>query len=687
MLGLKDISRLWRRWKDSRDASVALDSLLVVPSPHADLADRNRWLVELAYWLRQPSKEEKQSEPAEQVTHPEHAHLRALFKLLNTRPEVKLQVALVLRSVLKDNDALSLLCDTGVATRPNFWGEMSERIRNKFIAPPPNKPELAVLFALGFVSEHDVLWVHDLDQDLLAAIHDLIHYRDDQEESSQSHQLFADISEAIHILISYIGAAGLSYSVRSRLRDVSGQHSPFYQLAKLAEVILKDEPRLKDPAYQSSLKEFKVVIDRCYIACDDVYNHLDENGVSVDTVFQVETMRLRLARVELLLKSWLERDNIQNYAHLTADLILTVQGHRSVKRLAEQSFALLSRKVVERSAETGEHYIASTREEYFSILKKSLGGGAVVAGTVYVKFLITNLNLARFFENIFLTFNYAGSFLLIQFANFTLATKQPAMTAPALAQLLDNVQSQEGLNTFVDRAIYLIRSQAASVFGNLAMVIPVAVLIQVAIMFIIGSPSMSAIKAQAMMQTVSPLSGALIFAAFTGVLLWLSSLIAGLIDNWFVLHHMQDVIRYNRRLTMVFGEERAARWSVWWRENIAIVAANVSLGILLVLGPSIMMSLGFGLDVRHVTLSAGSFAAAATALGWKVFLTSGFWLGIVGVLLIGVVNVLVSFSLAFHMALRSRDLPELDRLRLYRALRDRIKGDVRGVILPGKLLK
>ena len=100
-----------------------------------------------------------------------------------------------------------------------------------------------------------------------------------------------------------------------------------------------------------------------------------------------------------------------------------------------------------------------------------------------------------------------------------------------------------------------------------------------------------------------------------------------------------------------------------------------------------MMSLGFSLDVRHVTLSAGSFAAAATALGWKVFLTSGFWLGIVGVLLIGVVNVLVSFSLAFHMALRSRDLPELDRLRLYRALRDRIKGDVRGVILPGKLLK
>lgn len=681
MLGLKNISRLWRRWRDSRDASIALDSLLVVPSPDADLADRNRWLVEVAYWLRQSGKDEPQAGGELPVPHPEHARLRALLKFLDGRLEAKLQIAKVLRSILKDNDALSLLCDTGVATRPNFWGEMSERMRNKFIAPPPNKPELAVLFALGFVSEHDALWVHDLDQDLLVAIHDLLHY---EEQGSQSNQLFADLSEAIHILISYIGAAGLSYSVRSRLRDVSGQHSPFYKLAKLAEEILKDVPRLNEAAYQDCLKEFKLVIDSCYVACDDVYNHLDENGVSIDTVFQVETMRLRLARVELLLKSWLERDNIKNYAYLTADLILTVQGHRSVKRLAEQSFALLSRKVVERSAETGEHYIASTRQEYFSMLKKSLGGGAVVAGTVYLKLLITNLNLARFFENIFLTMNYAGSFLLIQFANFTLATKQPAMTAPALAQLLDHVKSEEGLDAFVDRAVYLIRSQAASVFGNLAMVVPVAVLIQIAITFIIGSPSMSSVKAQAMMQTVSPFSGALIFAAFTGVLLWLSSLIAGLVDNWFVLHHMQDVIRYNRRLTMVFGEERAIRWSIWWRENIAIVAANISLGILLVLGPALMLSLGFGLDVRHVTLSAGSFAAAASALGWKVFLMSGFWLGIVGVLLIGVVNVLVSFSLAFHMALRSRDLPELDRLRLYVALRDRIKGNLRGVIFPSK---
>ena len=681
MLGLKKMRQLWSKWKDARHAYQSLDRLLIVPDHSSDLAERNRWLVELAYWLRRSERSDVDIFVDAINVHPEHARLRSLLKVLHQRTDVKLKVAQLIRSVLRDNDALSLLCDTGVATKPSFWGEISERLRNRFVPQPLNKPELAVLFALGFVGEHDAAWIHDLDHETLLEIHQLVHY---QEDSKEAYRIFNDIAEAIHILISYIGASGLSYSVRSRLRSVIGQHSPFYKLAKLAEEILKDEPRLNDNIYQACLKEFKEVIDACYVACDDVYAHLDDNGVSIETVFQVETMRLRLARVELLLKTWLERGNTQNYSYLAADLILTVQGHRSIKRLAEQSFALLSRKVVERSAETGDHYITNTRQEYISMLKKSLGGGAVISGTVYLKFLIASLGFVRFFENLLLAINYAGSFLLIQFANFTLATKQPAMTAPALAQLLDQVNTESGLEKFVDRSIALMRSQAASIFGNLAVVIPAVMVIQVAILFIMGNPSITPTKAQAIFQSVSPFSGAFIFAAFTGFLLWLSSLIAGLVDNWFVLHSVQDVIRYHRRLNIVFGEIRTTRWAQWWRDNISVVAANVSLGFLLIYGPTFLGFLGIGMEIRHVTLSAGQFAAGATALGWKVFLMTGFWLGIIGFLLIGVINVLVSFSLAFNMALRSRDLPSIDRTRLYAAVRHRLRSDFKSVLFPPK---
>jgi site-specific recombinase len=681
MFGFKDFRSLWARWKESRDASQALDTLLRVPDDTAELADRNRWVIELIYWLRRTEKSSSNEPTGAAEGHPEHARLRSFLKILEQRPDVKSKISKLIRSVLRDNDALSLLCDSGVVTKASFWGEMAERIRNHLIAPPPSKPELSVLFALGFVGRHDAAWVHDLDGELLRSLYDLTHY---QEEPSVTDGLFKDMADAIMILISYISSAGLSYSVRSRLRVVSGQDSPFYRLGKLAENILKTEPRLNDSSYQDTLREFQEVLNDCYIACDDVYTHLDENGVSVETVFQVETMRLRLARVETLLDAWLHRDQVQLFAKLTADLILTVQGHRSIKRLAEQTFALLSRKMVERSAETGDHYIAGSRKEYFSMLKKSLGGGAIISGTVYLKFLITNLGLLRFFENLLLTVNYAGSFLLIQFANFTLATKQPAMTAPALAQFLDDVKSREGLDRFVDRAMALMRSQAASIFGNLAMVVPAVIAIQVGIILLLGHPTMNPAKATYIFHSVSPFSAAFLFAAFTGVLLWLSSVIAGLIDNWFVLHRIQDVIRYNRRINLVFGDIRAARWGQWWRDNISIVAANVSLGFLLIYGPAFLGFLGIGMEIRHITLSAGQFAAAATALGWKTFMMSGFWLGIFGVLMIGVFNVLISFSLAFNMALRSRDLPTLDRKRLYVAVRRRIKSDFKSLFLPPK---
>ena len=93
MLGLKNVRRLWALWKDSGDASLALDSLLVVPDVSASLAERNRWLVEVAYWLRRQDKTEKGQENLKSGAvvldgHPEHARLKAFLKLLEQRPDV-----------------------------------------------------------------------------------------------------------------------------------------------------------------------------------------------------------------------------------------------------------------------------------------------------------------------------------------------------------------------------------------------------------------------------------------------------------------------------------------------------------------------------------------------------------------------------------------------------------------------
>jgi site-specific recombinase len=54
----------------------------------------------------------------------------------------------------------------------------------------------------------------------------------------------------------------------------------------------------------------------------------------------------------------------------------------------------LARKIIERAGHTGEHYITSSRGEYFKMLLSAGGGGVLTAGTAALKFLIGWAHLA-----------------------------------------------------------------------------------------------------------------------------------------------------------------------------------------------------------------------------------------------------------------------------------------------------
>ena len=163
------------------------------------------------------------------------------------------------------------------------------------------------------------------------------------------------------------------------------------------------------------------------------------------------------------------------------------------------------------------------------------------------------------------------------------------------------------------------------------------------------------------------------FAAFTGVLLFLSSLIAGWAENWFVLNRLDSAIRYNPTITMLMGEERAKRWSIFWRKNISGFAANISLGLMLGLTPAIAGFFGLGLEVRHVTLSSGQIGVAGATFGWAMVHDSAFWWAVAMLPFNGAINVLVSFHLAFRMALRAQNVTGVERSRIYAAIRHRLR--------------
>ena len=64
-----------------------------------------------------------------------------------------------------------------------------------------------------------------------------------------------------------------------------------------------------------------------------------------------------------------------------------------------------------------------------------------------------------------------------------------------------------------------------------------------------------------MLESLTLLGPTAFYAAFTGVLLFASSLIAGWAENWFVLHRLDSAIAWNPRIVARLGQARAQRWA------------------------------------------------------------------------------------------------------------------------------
>ncbi len=702
---LKSLTTFWKKWRTSRAAGQQIDALLAHADPQAPLAQRNQWLIEIAHWLHRGGA----SLPVDggvtdgSPKFAPHTRLRYLLQLLERNPAWRTRCAATLRLTLAESDTISLLCESGMPVHSGLIGALVERVQRNLIPPAPNSTDLAVLFALMFTSADDAHWVAALPAallDQLGAFYEDGAAPDTPDTQTQGTQgppggLARDLLTSIHNLVCQISATGLSSAIRTRLAPHRPDESPFFRLGRAMEEVERahgdwsdaraaavTDPTLLRQRLLQQVNFLRALLDECRAASRAVYSHLDENGVSVEIVFQIERVQARLTRVEHLLEAWLSDDVLAARVRLVAELIACSQASRSVSVLLRGSFGMLARKVVERSAETGEHYIARDRAEYMSMLKMAAGGGLVTAATVYIKFGVTSAHMHPMVEGFFVGLNYALSFLLMYFLHFTLATKQPAMTAPAIAHKLDGVGTPHGMDEFVTSVIALVRTQSAAIFGNLVLVFPACWLLQLAFAAVFHGDLISPAKAQYTLHSFSLLGPTPVFAALTGVLLWSSSLLSGWADNWFALHGIGDVLTYHRRLRLVFGEQGAARIAGFWHKNLSGIVGNVALGMMLGLVPAILTAFAIPFEVRHVTLSTGSIAAALGVLGPEVLESADFWWAVAGIASMGLLNVLVSFALAFQMAVRSRQLPSTDRRALNRAIWQRIFANPLCLLFP-----
>jgi site-specific recombinase len=213
-------------------------------------------------------------------------------------------------------------------------------------------------------------------------------------------------------------------------------------------------------------------------------------------------------------------------------------------------------------------------------------------------------------------------------------------------------------------------------------VVPLVLAAQWIAVSVTGSPIVGGVDAVHVLDGLTLLGPTALFAAFTGVLLFISSLIAGWVENWFVWHRLDSAIAWNPKIVARLGAARAQRWSVYWRRNISGFSSNISLGLMLGLVPPVLSFFALPVEVRHVTLASGQLAAAVGALGLATLATAPSWWCVAGIASTGALNLAVSFFLAFRDAMRSRGIRLADRSRIHRAVRRRLRHAPASFLLP-----
>ena len=641
-------------------------------SPDADLASRNVWLISLFSWLRGD-----QHSPEAALS-----RLQAFIAAVKAQPELQAHLKAWWHKLRQQVEVTTLLADFGFAPRTAFFSELASRLRRQLLPGTPETVDAAELFPLVSPTRFDALWLAAISEHHIAELVALLSSDAAAERDAWHH----DVMDALTYCIAQIRATGFAPELRLRMDGANDDARAFHPLAddlsQLRNAFFNADQNAE--LLQAAIAQLRTRLEVCRQATISVYTHLDENGISVGMVFMLRQLRERIVRVRELLDALTSSSPAATAIKLLARRVTIGQDSKSIGALISTNSTLLSAKMSERSSEVGESYITRSRAEYLGMVGKAMGGGAVTALTTLLKFTVAGIGLSAFWGGFGAGLVYACSFILIQLLHFTLATKQPAMTAPAMAAKLKDIHSSNAVEDFVDEVSNLVRSQVAAVLGNVLMVVPAVLLVNVVVVLVRGHDMLGTQGATYVLSSLSLLGPTLIWAAFTGLILFASSMVAGWAENWFVLHRLGSAMRYNPRFTKVLGAERAARWSSFMRLNVSGFASNISLGFMLGLIPAFTGFFGFELEVRHVTLSAGQLAAAGATLGLDAFRLTAVWWCIAAIPLIGALNLGVSFYCAFRLALQAHNVSGIDRARIRRAIWARLHSHPRSFFVPEK---
>jgi site-specific recombinase len=403
---IKKLKRLFSR----ADNELVLNDLLCQKLSTAILADKMAWLEEILRWLFQKGGQKIET------------RFRFFFQVLEKNPEWKENFEQTFTALLADCKFLSLFTSIGMAVDHGLWGDIAERVMEKII-PTGGKTDFQEIIFHAFQSKENQPQIDALSDETLLHLQTLL-YTPKNEAIWKN--VTAQIDEALLFLSIHAAHYGVSSEIRNRLAlKEAVSKSAFFNLS----VAFQNHTPL---VYDSTLTS-------CESAVDAVYASMEESGVSVDVVNRLETLSAILMQIRNILKLTESEPRLSKVRMVRDFLARTVESGRrgrSVLGHVRHHFYLLSRKIVERNGQSGEHYIARNSSENRSLFLSAIGGGLIVVLMTIFKTWLIRLDPAPLFLATGVWIIYSLGFLAMQFSGCTLATKIPSFTASRLANLL-----------------------------------------------------------------------------------------------------------------------------------------------------------------------------------------------------------------------------------------------------------
>jgi site-specific recombinase len=570
------------------------------------------------------------------------------------------------KSALGSFDSVSFFAETGIPAQHALFREITSRFFERWLPAPRQEDDTARLFAGAFSSSRAVQRFLDVEDALFARLVASLWSAEGLAAYPHVHQ---DLHESLRLLAARVSARGTSRAVRQRSADQAVEQSPSYALVFATEKFIECEHSAVPGNCPDECRErWLNAVYACRGELAIVRIHMEDAGVNSPLVFDLGAMDAALDRMEMLAAALVERTGRLSAAVrlLLNTLILGLLEDTRISSLIRQNFNLLARKTVERTGHGGEHYIAHSRKEYWQMWGAAIGGGFLTVFTAAIKLHVVGEHWPPFVEAVLIGTNYAISFLLLQIFGLALATKQPALTGARLADIIRRNRGDSRRDQITQYGASISRTQLAAALGNILAVSTGAVIFNLLWLRNFHTPYVPADQAQKVYLSLRPLASATaIDAALTGVLLWLAGLIGGWCENFAVYHRIPASIAQHR-LGQTIGAGRMQKIAGWVDRNIGPWSTSISLGYLLGFTPVFFEFFGLPLDVRHVTLNTGMFAFAAARFGPSAFKQIWLYSAVVGIAIMFVLNLGVSFAIASFVALRAYDVGHKERTSILR---------------------